>query len=206
MAEIPVNVNPEKLEQILNAALQVFAKNGYKKASTDEIVNIAGISKGLLFHYFKNKKNLYLFLYDYFIELMVKRVVEDYDMNEPDLFERIINSQQIKADIMREYPYVFDFLLSAYYDESPEIQSELMEKNLTYSNMGMHMAAQGVDTSKFKPGVDLQLVIKVIIWTAEGFMEEVRKSGKMDVDKVLADFEPYLALLKKSFYKEECLG
>lgn len=42
----------EKQDRIINAALQVFAVNGYRHASTDEIVRIAGISKGLLFHYF----------------------------------------------------------------------------------------------------------------------------------------------------------
>ena len=40
----------EKQDRFINAALQIFAKNGYKKASTDEIVKAASISKGLLFH------------------------------------------------------------------------------------------------------------------------------------------------------------
>ena len=40
---------------MINAALKIFAKNGYAHASTDDIVKEAGISKGLLFHYFINK-------------------------------------------------------------------------------------------------------------------------------------------------------
>ena len=36
----------EKQDRFINAALQIFAKNGYKKASTDEIVKAAGISRG----------------------------------------------------------------------------------------------------------------------------------------------------------------
>ena len=51
----------EKQDRIINAALQVFAVNGYRHASTDEIVRIAGISKGLLFHYFGSKLGLYSF-------------------------------------------------------------------------------------------------------------------------------------------------
>ena len=50
---------------MINAALKVFAKNGYKHASTDDIVKEAGISKGLLFHYFVSKMGLYSFLLDY---------------------------------------------------------------------------------------------------------------------------------------------
>ena len=42
----------EKQLKIINAAMEVFGKNEYKKASTDLIAAKAGISKGLLFYYF----------------------------------------------------------------------------------------------------------------------------------------------------------
>ena len=59
------SLKPEKRERIINAALKEFAKNGYDKASTNEIVKESGISKGSLFNYFISKKELYLFLLDY---------------------------------------------------------------------------------------------------------------------------------------------
>ena len=46
----------EKQDKIINAAIEVFAKNDYKNVVTEEIAYKAGISKGLLFYYFKNKK------------------------------------------------------------------------------------------------------------------------------------------------------
>mgnify|MGYP000914953748 CR=1 FL=1 len=63
------SLKPEKQERILNAAIKEFAKKGYKNAVTDEIVKEANISKGALFHYFNNKRDLYLFLYDYSLEI-----------------------------------------------------------------------------------------------------------------------------------------
>ena len=44
------DLNREKQDRMINAALCVFAQNGYRHASTDTIVKEAGISKGLLFH------------------------------------------------------------------------------------------------------------------------------------------------------------
>ena len=55
-------LSEEKQSRILNAAYKVFAMNQYKKAPTSEIAAEAGISKSLLFHYFHNKLELYLFL------------------------------------------------------------------------------------------------------------------------------------------------
>ena len=45
------DLKKEKQDRMINAALKVFAMQGYRHASTDDIVREAGISKGLLFHY-----------------------------------------------------------------------------------------------------------------------------------------------------------
>ena len=52
----------EKQQAIINAGYRVFSQNSYKNSPMSEIADAAGISKSLLFHYFKNQKELYLFL------------------------------------------------------------------------------------------------------------------------------------------------
>ena len=49
------DLKKEKQDRMINAGLHIFAMNGYRHASTDEIVKEANISKGLLFHYFESK-------------------------------------------------------------------------------------------------------------------------------------------------------
>ncbi len=48
----------ERRTAIREAARRVFARRGYSEAATDEIAREAGVSPGLVFHYFKNKKEL----------------------------------------------------------------------------------------------------------------------------------------------------
>ena len=45
-----LNLELEKQDRIINAAIKEFAQKGYDKASTNEIVKEAGISKGLLYN------------------------------------------------------------------------------------------------------------------------------------------------------------
>ena len=73
----------EKQSQILNAAYKVFATNQYKKAPTSEIAAEAGISKSLLFHYFHNKLELYLFLWKHAADL-TKKFMCEYKVYETD--------------------------------------------------------------------------------------------------------------------------
>ena len=47
----------EKQQAIINAGYQVFSQNSYKKSPVSEIADAAGISKSLLFYYFKTKKS-----------------------------------------------------------------------------------------------------------------------------------------------------
>jgi AcrR family transcriptional regulator len=53
-----VKVVEDRREQIMDAALRVFAKKGYARASNKEIAREAGITPGLIYHYFENKDAL----------------------------------------------------------------------------------------------------------------------------------------------------
>jgi len=56
----------EKQLAIINAGYRVFSQNSYKKSPMNEIAAEAGISKSLLFHYFRNKRELYLLFFPKF--------------------------------------------------------------------------------------------------------------------------------------------
>ena len=48
----------EKKEKILQAALELFAKEGYRVTSTSKVAKLAGVSEGLIFRHFTNKEGL----------------------------------------------------------------------------------------------------------------------------------------------------
>ena len=80
------DLKKEKQDRMINAALKVFALNGYRHASTDDIVREAAISKGLLFHYFENKLGVYAFVYDYSVRYLLLELSTAVDAKETDLF------------------------------------------------------------------------------------------------------------------------
>ncbi|MEM7657023.1 MAG: helix-turn-helix domain-containing protein, partial [Bacteroidota bacterium] len=48
----------EKQQNILKAALKLFANEGYANTSTSKVAKAAGVSEGLIFRHFKNKEGL----------------------------------------------------------------------------------------------------------------------------------------------------
>lgn len=81
------NLYEEKKNQIINAGFRIFAQNTYKKAPVAEIAKEAGISKSLLFYHFKNKKELYLFLWKKIIELTSKEMTEQNILGTKDFLK-----------------------------------------------------------------------------------------------------------------------
>ena len=92
-------LSPEKQARITNAALEVFARNDYKHASTDDIAAKAGISKGLLFYYFRNKQSLYLYLYDYALEQVRGQVLRQKLDGVVERFLKIIQGAALMSDV-----------------------------------------------------------------------------------------------------------
>jgi AcrR family transcriptional regulator len=48
----------DRREQIVQAALRVFAQKGFDRATNQDIADEAGITPGLIYHYFKSKQDL----------------------------------------------------------------------------------------------------------------------------------------------------
>jgi AcrR family transcriptional regulator len=53
-------IKDERREQILKAALQIFARKGLAAARISDIAAAAGLSYGLVYHYFRDKEGLFV--------------------------------------------------------------------------------------------------------------------------------------------------
>ena len=180
-------LSPEKQARITNAALEVFARNDYKHASTDDIAAKAGISKGLLFYYFRNKQSLYLYLYDYALELMHI-------------------GARAKLELLTRCPYLLEFSIRAFYSRG-EAVSDAVQARLNGDLTGSFAQYfSNIDFSKFRPGVDPAQLLRMLTWMTEGYMNEKQRAGvPVRLEDILADYSGWEEMFRKIAYKEEYL-
>lgn len=195
------NIPEDKYRRMMRAGMENFAKNGYRKTTMDEIVADAGVSKGLIFHYFGNKMGLYTHLYKFAYGLVYDRIVPNFDERQPDLFERIRAAEQGKLAVVREYPYVLDFLMSIKTEENSALREELRRASKEVYPEWTGSFTKGIDTSKLRDGIDLAHVIKIILWCTNGLIAEHKEGFKME--EIIDEMDVYLALMRKAFYREE---
>ncbi|MCR5789424.1 MAG: TetR family transcriptional regulator [Lachnospiraceae bacterium] len=195
------DVKKEKQDAIINACLKVFAENGYKKASTDVIVKAAGISKGLLFHYFESKIGAYEFVYDYSVKYMTLELTQSVKRGETDFFEIQRMIEGVKTRVMRNYPYMQQFLDSVRFEDHPDALAVIGKDRNALSDTYRTLYGQA-DMSRFDDFVDVNRVIHMIGWMSEGFIRDrFREEPEPDLDGMNIEFSRYLLMLRNHLYR-----
>ena len=59
----------DAMAKITRAALEVFAEYGYHGATMEQIMQVSGLSKGLVYHYFPSKEKIFFHLVDTALEI-----------------------------------------------------------------------------------------------------------------------------------------
>lgn len=206
MNETFKNLDETKQKRILNAALKEFSENGYEQASTNKIIKIAGIGKGMLFYYFNNKKDLYEYLVDYALNVMFNEYLQLIDLEEPDFIERLKQIAQIKAAYLDNHPYVSNFIGTVFLSDEEELPEELQTRLVDLQKTGQSLLYKNIDKSLFRNDVDVEKSFKLIQWAFEGYQNELMQQFKdtkiasVDLKPYWDEFYEYLGVLKTTFY------
>lgn len=201
-----MTMEAEKRERVITEALKEFSK-GYAYANTDEIVKHAEISKGLLFHYFGSKKGVLLFLLKYALNI-INAKAKTVLLEKNDCLENIWLASKMKVDLSFEYPDVIEFLAKAAFSIH-EIFPERLPEDVPdlASSMLLKRIMENADMSLFKADIDAQKAQHIILWTMNGFIENLRsdindtEDYKNHYDRCIEELEGYLQLLRKMLYK-----
>ncbi|MGI2328561.1 TetR/AcrR family transcriptional regulator [Planococcus sp. YIM B11945] len=201
-------LEPEKQQTILNAALAEFAEHGFEKASTNRIVKAASIGKGMLFYYFKSKRDLYEYLADYSLDFVKKEYFNLVDLSERDFIERLKKISAIKFKAQTENKYVFNFIGTFVLAKDATMPAHIQRKYEDLQRISNKMLYEGIDLALFRSDVDVEKAFKLIRWSIEGYQNELLQKlegqhlASIDFDPYWQEFYSYLDILKKSFYKE----
>jgi AcrR family transcriptional regulator len=207
MATKLVDLEDQRRDAILNAALKEFAIRGFDDASTNIIAKEAGISKALMFHYVTSKKELFLFTYDYFNNLMIKEYYELMNFEEKDIFERLHQSYLLQIELLKRYPWIFELnkLSITYIDVVNKEAEDRTQKEQASCYLQLF---DRIDESKFREGLDIERSKQIIFWSNSGFtnqiLDDIRnsKASEVDYSSITAKLDGYLEELKKMLYKK----
>lgn len=193
----------EKQQAIINAGYRVFSRNSYKNSPMSEIAEAAGISKSLLFHYFHNKKELYLFLWEKCARITIDFLTRYNCYSQRELFESMERGMRAKMEIIRLYPDMGNFTIKAFYETDPEINAAVQESYHRHFNWKADRARVNFNPEQFIPGLDIQMMYREMYWASEGYLWEMVQRGNVDVEQMEMDFKRLIEFWKSVYLRKE---
>ncbi|MED9904740.1 MAG: TetR/AcrR family transcriptional regulator [Lachnospiraceae bacterium] len=193
------SLSKEKQDSIKNAGFRIYANASYAKGSVGNVAKEAGISKSLLFFYFKNKKEFYLFLIEQAIGITQKYLEEHDCYSGEDIFDMIQRGMQAKIRMMKEYPTVSEFLIHVSVETNQEVVSDIQEiiirSGVTEVNNGLYR----LNPEQYASGIDLNLMYKDMYYASEGYLQEQMRLGLIDIPKVEKEIDTMIRFWKSIY-------
>nr|WP_276580163.1 TetR family transcriptional regulator [Lacticaseibacillus parakribbianus] len=198
----------------MTAAMHEFARAGYRDAKTDVIAKEAGVSKGLVFHYFQSKANLYVAAVRWTLQRI--NAIADWTVwqKAPDLPTMVRRAMRYKLKLQVEYPDEFALSLAAYSDGSqlpealrPKLQALWQDEiqgavpQLTGPVFGRMHLREGVAATTVQ---SLVVMMSDLISTkAKAFMHQHPDATVADLEFLVDDTLAILDVMEHGFLAPE---
>ncbi|MFW7432062.1 TetR/AcrR family transcriptional regulator [Vagococcus carniphilus] len=201
----------EKQIEILKIATEEFATNGFYQTKTDIIAEKANVSKGLVFHYFKTKKNLYSETIREAIVQLEKAMNEgEYPTNSLiDLFDYSLKK---KFELAKSHQFEMQLILDVYshLEQLPEEMNQEIDDYLERVNKASYeMVATIVRRLPLKNGIFEEDVVKLVLMIFNQIELDAKKTMEHEIvtnlrffDQVMFDARKQLSILETGFLRE----
>lgn len=186
----------ETRQKLLDAALQVFARNGYERATVDEIVREAGFSKGAFYVHFETKEDLFWEMLEERITAQQEtfRQVVDASLSVAENERRILE----QAFNMSAHPLgpavIMEF--TAHGMRNEKVREQLSRMYERWHAFVAETLQQGQELGLVRKDIDLTLLASTIMALFEGSMIQSRFApDSLRLDRKVADLSSLIAEL-----------
>ena len=139
-------------EQILEAAMKVFVKNGYSQTRMEDIAEISGLSKGAIYHHYDSKKSLFLALIDYWEEYFFFKVFFNKDVKSKKAEDLLRDMSKDIIETFKSSKYILlaelEFWSLANHDEDVRAKTEALYMKLM--KLIRSIISKGIKENDFK--------------------------------------------------------
>ncbi len=199
----------EEQQRILDACIEEFSQRPYRQASTNAIVQRAGIPKGTLFYYFGSKRGLFVYIFDHALKCYLDFYFSKAVDLPAELFERIFAISRIRMEFLQAQPRLYRLFFSALIDMPDEIKQEFQGRFGEYAIKSRQLLMEGLDRSRFKEDVNIEQAINLIQLLSEGILtrygERIKALGPEHslhfIDELEKEFREYFDMIKSGVYK-----
>lgn len=137
------------VSKILDAAIMEFGKNGYAGGTVNQICS-AGISKGLIYHNFEGKDDLYLVCLDQSCRMLLKY------LQEQDRTRDLESYMTARRDFFRKNPNEARIIFEALLSPPAHLSAKIGQVLSDFNELNEKMYSKTLDSIVLRDGISRQ--------------------------------------------------
>ena len=169
MVTSPTKVE-DKHKKILQAAIKVFAHNGFYNSKVSEIAKEAGVADGTIYLYFKNKDDILISLFEEEMENIIENMKEEMDKQE-DLLSKLKRFAVVQLNSKRDNPDLAAIMEVELRQSSKFMKEYVNKKFIEYLKIVSSIIKEGQQQGILKKDIDPTIVSRAF-W---GALDEVAR-------------------------------
>jgi AcrR family transcriptional regulator len=173
----------ERPQELLKAALEVFARNGYRNTTLEEIGEAAGVTKGAIYHYFANKESLLLAVIEHYQGLTFARAEEGIRNRRVPastrirlLIRKVFSDTEGRRDLLA-------LLVRGVTQEIPSVHERWMRGPVRLWTLVAKLVEEGKARGEFRMDADGEVGARVLV---SGLMLQLMWQLHVDTMPVIA--------------------
>lgn len=149
----------DKRQQLLGAAVRVFARKGFHASRVGDIAQEAGVAHGLLYHYFKSKDQVLEAVFHENWSILIARIESVEETDEPAADQ----IRHIAAIVLRTWLHLPDVVrvVIQEFGRSPELGERIGELTLPIDAL-QRVIARGIERGEFRKDIDPAFAATVV--------------------------------------------
>ena len=139
-------------EQILEAAMKVFVKNGFAQTRMEDIAEVSGLSKGAIYHHYDSKKDLFLALIDFWEEYFFFKVFfnKNIESKKSEDLLRAMAKDMIETFKTKKYVLLAELEFWSLANHDEDVRSKTEALYIKLMKLIRSIISKGVKTNEFK--------------------------------------------------------
>ena len=195
-----LRLNDEKKKKLLEASFKEFSLYNFNDVSINRIIKEAGISRGSFYMYFADKKDLYFYLLEQHLEIIINSMREDLIKNKGDLFK------MFQDNIEEEYNSFKNNNIN-FFKKSLENVTIMEESKKTFGFRDKRLLKELIPNINLELLSDnakkhIEVIFAINMHLLMVTLMKLLKSDSLDVE-ILKDYYEQLDILKYGCVKKE---
>lgn len=180
--------------KIFEASMKLFAEKGYDATSVEEITATVGVAKGTLYYHFSSKEEIYNFLLEEGIKLLINNIdIKIAKLNNSIDKIRAIILLQLR--ILIKYEDLITIYLSQLWGIG-ERNNTCKKYIIEYINKIEDVVKEGINNKEIKSGDSFAIASEIFSLTSASFIYKIKMNQELDIKKMCQEFEIFISGLK----------